>query len=72
MSGETGYDFLQAVRSDPQLRGLPFVFITATMLNENDRAKGLALGADRFLFRPIDPEVLLAEIRACLKEKGVR
>jgi two-component system cell cycle response regulator len=55
MSGELGYDFIQEVRADPQLRAIPFVFITSTMLDENDRAKGLALGATKFLFRPIEP-----------------
>ena len=67
--GRLGYEFLQEVQADPQLRGIPFVFITSTMLEEKDRAKGLALGATRFLMRPIEPEVLLAEIRACLPEQ---
>jgi two-component system cell cycle response regulator len=70
MTGETGYDFLRAVRGDARLREIPFVFITSTMLEERDRAEGLALGADRFLCRPIHPEVFLAEIRACLRERG--
>jgi two-component system cell cycle response regulator len=69
MTGATGYDFIQAVRADPRLRAIPFVFITSTMMEEKDRARGLGLGAARFLFRPIDPDVFLAEIRACLREK---
>ena len=67
--GRLGYDFLQAVKADPQLRTIPFIFITSTMLTEKDRAKGLALGAARFLIRPIEPEALLAEIQACLREQ---
>ena len=70
MSEGTGYDFIRAVKADPQLRAIPFVFITSTMLDEKDRVKGLALGAARFLFRPIEPEVFLAEIEACLRETG--
>jgi two-component system cell cycle response regulator len=69
MAEGTGYDFIRAVQADPQLRAIPFVFITSTMLNEKDRAKGLALGATKFLMRPIEPDVLLAEIRACLRRK---
>jgi CheY-like chemotaxis protein len=65
----TGYDFIREVQADPLLRAIPFVFITSTMLDHKDRAKGLALGAVRFLFRPIEPEVFLAEIKACLLEK---
>ena len=32
--------------------------------------QGLAMGAARYLRRPMEPEVLLAEINACLREKG--
>jgi two-component system, cell cycle response regulator len=70
MSGGTGYDFIQAVKADPRLRGIPFIFITSTMMDEKDRARGLALGAAQFLFRPIEPEVLLAEIEICLHKAG--
>jgi DNA-binding response OmpR family regulator len=68
--GRLGYEFLRAVKADPQLRTIPFIFITSTMLEEKDRAKGLALGAARFLMRPLEPEALLAEIRACLRERS--
>src|SRR5205814_1321907 len=69
MSEGTGYDFIRAVQADPLLRPIPFVFITSTMLDEKDRARGLALGAARFLMRPIEPDALLTEIEACLREK---
>ena len=58
------------MRADPQLRAIPFVFITSAMLDEKDRAKGLALGAARFRLRPLDPKVFLGEIETCLREKG--
>lgn len=70
MNGESGYDFIEAVKSDPRLASIPFVFITSTMMDEKDRLRGLALGARRFLFRPIEPSRLLAELRACLMEGG--
>jgi two-component system cell cycle response regulator len=69
LSGESGYDLLIAVRADSQLRTIPFILITSTMMDEKDRKLGLALGADRFLRRPIEPEELLAEVRACLHQK---
>ena len=68
MSGESGYDFIRAVKADVSLKHIPFVFLTSTMTNEKDRATGLALGAVRFLFRPIEPDALLAEIESCLEE----
>ncbi len=68
MSEGSGFDFIKAIKEDPQLKDIPFVFITSTFYNQSARAKGLALGAARFLFRPIDPQELLAEIEACLRE----
>lgn len=67
MHGASGYDFIRAVKADPQLRAIPFVFITSTMMTDNDRAEGLALGAARYLMRPLEPSVLLAQIEACLR-----
>lgn len=60
-----GYEFLAAVKGDPLLKAIPFVFITSTVANEEHREKGLALGAAKFLFRPIEPWTLLEEIDAC-------
>ena len=34
------------------------------------RERGLSLGAARFLFRPLEPEQLLAEVESCLAEKA--
>src|ERR1051325_3731681 len=65
MSEGSGYDFLLTVRADPKLQEIPFVLLTSTMVDDKDRDHGLALGADRFLRRPIEPETLLVEIREC-------
>ena len=70
MEESSGYEFIAQVKADPQLRSIPFVFITSTLIDAKDRAKGLALGAMRYLVRPIEPEKLLSEIRACLPATG--
>jgi two-component system, cell cycle response regulator len=69
MAAGNGYDFIRAVKADARLCSIPFVFLTSTMLTEKDRAHGIGLGATRFLTRPIEPEVLLAEIEACLSKQ---
>jgi two-component system cell cycle response regulator len=68
MEAGSGYDFITAIKADPQLSAIPFIFLTSTYLSENDRAQGLGLGARQFLMRPIDPQTLLAEIQVCLQE----
>jgi CheY-like chemotaxis protein len=67
MSEGSGLELVRAVRADPGLRRLPIILLTSTYTNEKERAKGLSLGADDYLFRPIEPEALLAAISARLQ-----
>lgn len=66
MSGGSGFDLLRAIRADPALQALPFIFLTATARDDVSRDRGLALGADAYLVRPIEPEHLLRELRTRL------
>jgi two-component system cell cycle response regulator len=68
MGESSGYDFIRAVKADARLARIPFAFITSTMLEEADRAAALALGAMRYLMRPMEPEELLKEIEFCMSE----
>lgn len=68
MGDGSGYDLVRHVRSDPRLGAIPCVLVTSTAADEPSRAKGIALGATRYLFRPIEPQVLLHEIDTCLME----
>ena len=67
MAPTGGLQLLHWVKSEPKLRDLPFIMCSASFANEAERDAARELGADRFLNRPIDPEVLLAEIEACLR-----
>ena len=53
MGDGSGYELIRAIKADPRLRAIPFIFNTSSMAVESARSKGLALGAARFLFRPI-------------------
>ena len=68
---ERGEEFYKAVKARPELKAVPFVFISSTMLHDIDRRNALAAGADRFLVRPIDNARLIAEIEACLALRKV-
>jgi len=67
MTQGSGFDVIQAVKADPKLRDVPFIFLSATHWGEAWRERGLRLGAVRYLTRPMDPQLLLAEIRACIR-----
>ncbi len=62
----SGFELVEAFKADPQLSAIPFVLITSTVATPESRRKGLALGAAKVLFRPIDPVQLLKEIESCL------
>lgn len=62
----SGFDFCEALKIDPRLKHIPFILITSTYCDEVARARGLALGAMKYIFRPIDSQILQREIAACL------
>jgi len=61
-----GYELCEAVKTDRRLKDIPVVMLTSTYSDEFSRQKGLALGAARYLFRPMDSLKLLGEIEDCL------
>ncbi len=54
-----GYDVCAAVRKNPQLAATTIVMLTAKG-QESDRLRGLAVGAQRFVTKPFDPDEILA------------
>lgn len=69
MPEKDGYLFIQAVKDDPQLRHIPFMFLSSTLGREDDAQRGAAFGADRFIVRPIKPQTLLAEVEALIRDE---
>ncbi|SHN15143.1 response regulator [Rhizobacter sp. OV335] len=69
MSEGSGFDFIRTVKADLWLRDIPFIFLSSTHQDEASRALGLQLGALRYLQRPMESALLLAEIEACLAHR---
>lgn len=42
---EDGYDFIKAVKANPQFSSIPFAFISSTVWGESEKTVGLSLGA---------------------------
>jgi DNA-binding response OmpR family regulator len=65
--GLPGMDGLDALRSlRQQMMGVPVIFLTARR-RELDQVLGLELGADDYVAKPFDVDVLLARIKAVLR-----
>jgi len=69
MPNGTGYDLIRAFKSDSRLAAVPVILLSSTYWHEIDRAHGLALGAEKFLVRPIDPEHLMTEVDETLAKR---
>jgi len=66
MRGMTGFEILERLTAlAPQFESLPFVFVTALADRENE-LRGRRLGADDYVTKPIDFEVLATIIEARL------
>jgi CheY-like chemotaxis protein len=50
-----GYDFLRALKADVDLTYIPFLFLSSTRGGKHHDNRALALGAQGFTTRPIEP-----------------
>jgi two-component system, cell cycle response regulator len=64
-----GFEFIYRVKNLPALRSVPFIFLTATHWDPQAQAKALALGAWRYLRRPLPMDVLLAEVEKAINSR---
>ena len=64
--GLPGMDGLDALRHFKQQLGVPVIFVTARR-RELDEVLGLELGADDYITKPFDVNVLLARMKAVLR-----
>ncbi len=63
-----GHEVLSAIRQDPQLTAIPFIFLTS-LADRQDLRQGMLLGADDYLTKPINREELLQAISVQLRKK---
>lgn len=70
MPFETGFRFLERLKADPAMSSIPFVLFTSSTTDhvEEVSQRSLALGATKFVLRPIEPESLLRVIDSVLQE----
>ena len=65
MPGMNGFEVLEKVKSDPALRAVAVIVVSA--LDEVDGAiRCIELGAEDYLFKPVNPTLLRARVRSTL------
>ncbi len=70
LPGLDGYEVCKRLRSRAETEHIPIIFLTAKS-EEEDQVKGLMMGGDDYLTKPVSPQVLLARIKAVLRRAGV-
>ena len=58
-----GFQVCQKVKADESLKSIPIIIFTASSTGENIDSRYKEVGADDYLIKPFEPEVLLEKIR---------
>jgi two-component system, OmpR family, phosphate regulon response regulator PhoB len=64
-----GIDFARELRRDERTRDLPILMLTARA-DEDDKVRGLEVGADDYVTKPFSPKELIARIKALLRRSA--
>lgn len=65
-----GFGFLREIKADEALRDIPFIFYSAVYTGHNEEMLARSEGAEVFLVKPLEPEVLWREVQTLLKRRG--
>ena len=65
-----GLEVLQRVKSDARTRMIPVVILTGAYKEVRDRVRGLERGADDYILKPFDLDILLARLNSISRVKG--
>ena len=69
LPGLSGYDVLERLRAAPATKQIAVLMLTARR-EEQDRVRGLSLGADDYLTKPFSPQELTLRVGAILRRIG--
>jgi uncharacterized protein (TIGR02266 family) len=71
LPGLDGFQVAEALKADAATRDIAIIFITANW-REEDKIRGLELGAEDYIIKPIKREELLARVRNILRRVETR
>jgi putative two-component system response regulator len=67
MPGMDGFEVCHRLKANPATAGIPIIFLTGES-DATSEADAREAGAVGYVTKPIDPDILLAKIRACLDQ----
>jgi len=69
LPGIDGFEICHSLRGESQTAQLPILMFSAKG-QDSDKATGLKMGADEYITKPVDREVLLNKVAAWLSARG--
>jgi len=66
LPGESGIELVKSIKSEKLTGEIPVIMVTARA-EEDDRVRGLEVGADDYVCKPFSPKELIARIKAVLR-----
>lgn len=69
MPGMDGFRLCMELRRDPHTRALPFIMYTASFTDPDDAQLASSMGADAYLLKPADPEVIIETVTRVLERR---
>lgn len=69
LPGMSGIEFARRLKNDINCRELPIILLTARG-EEEDKVRGLEMGADDYITKPFSPKELIARIKAVVRRSG--
>jgi two-component system cell cycle response regulator len=70
MPGIDGYEVCERLKADPETSFIPIVMVTS-LEKEEQKIKGLELGAEDYIVKPFSPGELLARVERVLSRPGM-
>ena len=69
LPGISGVELARRLKQDDLFKDLPIILLTARG-EEEDKVRGLEIGADDYVTKPFSPKELIARIKAVLRRSG--
>lgn len=69
LPGISGVEMARRLKSEPGYKDLPIILLTARG-EEEDKIRGLEIGADDYITKPFSPRELIARIKAVMRRSG--